>query len=136
MLGDVSEGGHLISHGVPHQSQNGEISPKAIVESSNIQLPMTQNHSNVCESDISEEVVVTIGQYPNSVKIEEVNDGNEGSENSSGHHYLSNNQHQNLLNVTSATLNSVENYPRSVHHHLSSTERNIGDAGVLYGMYN
>ena len=138
MLGDASESGHLLTHaGVPHQSQNGELSPKSMVETSSVQMSINQNHSNVCDPEISEDVV-SIGQYPTAVKIEEVtNDGSGVSESSTGNHYLSSNQHQSLLSVTSATLNSGDSYARAVHHHhhMNTSDRDIGDPGVLYGMY-
>ena len=138
ILGDASDNSHLIPHSVPHQSQNGESSPTSMAETSNVQISINQaQHANICESEIAEDEVA-IAQYPTTVKIEEMNDDGAGqNETSTGHPYLSSNQHQNLLNVTSAALNSVENYPRSVHHHhhINATERSIGDPGVLYEIY-
>ena len=138
MISDMSDGGHLIPHGMS-QSQNGEQSPKAMVDSSNVHISMNQSHSNVCKNEISEEVDVTMGQYANTVKIDEENDQVTGeSINSSGRHYLSSNQHQNLMNVTSATLSSVDNYAQPTQHahaQLESSNRSIGESSVLFGMY-
>lgn len=139
-MGDVSEGNHLMSHGVAHQPKNSEHSPKTMVDASNIHLSMGQNQPRSCKSEINEEVDVTMGQFPSAVKMEDVaDDVASGNPSSSAHHYLASNQHQNLMSVTTATLNAVNDYTQQVHHphhHMAASDRAIGESAALYGIYS
>ena len=132
IMGDVGEGSHLITH--------GDHSPKTMVDTPNIHLSMGQSQSHSCKNELNEDVDVTLAQFPNAVKMEDVTDdmGN-GDPSSTTHHYLASSQHQNLMNVTTATLNAANDFSQQVHHshhHLGTTDRGMGEPTVLYGMYS